>query len=72
MLLLHLQQTVLRGVEVVAQLAERSLLTPEVQSSNPDIGKSYLLHSADKAKIKKKRPGKAPLTFNTDEQMQIF
>ena len=29
-------------VVVVAQLAERSLPTPEIRGSNPDIGKLYL------------------------------
>ena len=47
---------------VVAQLVEQSLLTPEIRSSNPVIGKilasnlstNYLI---EKIKTKKKRPG---------------
>ena len=30
------------GAEVVAQLAERSLPTPEIRGLNPNIGKNYL------------------------------
>ena len=53
------------GVVVVAQLVERSLLTPEVRSSNPVIGKLlsdiYLItvNWIEKTKMKKKRPGMA-------------
>ena len=52
--------------EVVAQLVERSLLTPEIRGSNPVIGKilstKFIKHClAEKTKIKKKRPGMASL-----------
>ena len=47
---------------VVTQFAERSLLTPEVRGSNPDIGKILPTNcSIKKTKIKKKRPGMAHL-----------
>ena len=45
---------------MVAQLVERSLPTPEICSSNPDISKMVQL-KIDKTKIKKKRPGMAHL-----------
>ena len=50
---------------VVAQLAERSLPTPEICGSNPDIGNvlfgMYLSVDCypEKMKIKRKRPGMA-------------
>ena len=42
---------------VVAQLVERSLPTPEIRGSNPNIGKFDLpiVHLNRKTKIKKKR-----------------
>ena len=43
---------------VVAQLEEQLLLTPEVLSSNPVIGKICIEHCY-LTKIKKKRPGMA-------------
>ena len=55
---------------VVAQLVERSLPTPEIHSSNPNIGKLYLsmVHWKDENKekeagngpLKKQRPGHSP------------
>ena len=49
----------------MAQLAERWLPTPEVQSLNPITGKyfirAYLLLTVEKTKIKKKRLGNAYL-----------
>ena len=51
----------LRAV-IVAQLIERSLLTPEIRGSNLDIGKILSTNcTIDKTKIKKKRPGMAHL-----------
>ena len=48
---------------VVAQLVERSLPTPEICGSNPDIGKVSPTNCAlEKTKIKKKRPGMATLS----------
>ena len=50
---------------VVAQLAERSLPTPEIRSLNPDIGNVYIETYLSvncypkKTKIKKERPGMA-------------
>ena len=45
------------GAVVVAQLVERSLLTPEIRGSNPDIGKVLSTNcTIEKTKIKKKRP----------------
>ena len=48
---------------VVAQLVERSLLTPEVRGSNPVIGNNlywiFSVNCIEKTKIKKKRPGLA-------------
>ena len=47
----------------VAQVVERSLLTPGVSGSNPVIGKhqdkelSFTVNFVEKAKINKKRPG---------------
>ena len=50
------------GAVVVAQLVERSLLTPEIRGSNPDIGKVLSTNcTIEKTKIKKKRPGMAQL-----------
>ena len=47
---------------VVAQLVERSLPTPEIGGSNPDIGKVLSTNcTLEKTKIKKKRPGMAHL-----------
>ena len=37
--------------EVVAQLVERSLLTPEICGSNPVIGKFYLLSTVSNSEI---------------------
>ena len=46
----------------MAQLVKQSLSTPEIQGSNPDIGKiSSTNCSIKKMKIKKKRPGMADL-----------
>ena len=47
---------------VVAQLVERSLLTPEIRGSNPVIGEILSTNLSancitEKTKIKKKRPG---------------
>ena len=47
---------------VLAELAERSLLTPEVRGSNTVIGKISIEHlftvkHIEKTKIKKQRPG---------------
>ena len=45
---------------VVAQLVERSLPTPEIRGSNPDIGKILSTNcTLEKIKLKKKRPGMA-------------
>ena len=49
---------------VVAQLVERSPLTPEIRDSTPVIGKLYTEHfftvnCVEKAKMKKKTPGMA-------------
>ena len=53
---------------VVAQLVERSLTTPEICNSNPDIVKILSTNcTIEKAKIKKKRPGMYP-----DNQLKIF
>ena len=50
------------GAVVVAKLVERSLLTPEICGSNPDIGKISSTNCAiEKTKTKKKRPGVAHL-----------
>ena len=55
------------GAVVVAQLAERLLLTPEIRGLNPDIGNetfwTYLSVNCfpETIKIKKKRPGMAHL-----------
>ena len=47
---------------VVTQLIERSLLTPEILGSNPDIGKILCTNcTIEKMKIKKKRPVMAHL-----------
>ena len=48
---------------VMAQLAERSLPTPEVPGLNPNIRKvlSTNCNKIEKTKIKKKRPGMAHL-----------
>ena len=47
-------------VVVVAQLVERSLPTPEICSSNPDISEILTTNcTLEKMKIKKKRPGMA-------------
>ena len=46
---------------VVAQLVERTLPTPEIRASNPDIGKILSTNcTIEKTKIKK-RPGMAHL-----------
>ena len=46
----------------MAQLLERSLLTPEIRGSNPIIGKILSTNcTIEKTKIKKKRPGMAHL-----------
>ena len=45
---------------VVAQLVERSLPTPEIGGSNPDIGKTLSTNcTLEKTNIMKKRPGMA-------------
>ena len=51
------------GAMVVAQLVERSLLTPEICGSNPVISKFYLpiTNCIEKTKITKKRPINAQL-----------
>ena len=45
---------------VVAQLVKRSLLTPEVRSLNPVIGKTFYyvrtINFIEKTKVMKKRP----------------
>ena len=47
---------------VVVQLVERSLETLEIRGSNPNIGKILAANfTIGKTKIKKKRPGMAPL-----------
>ena len=47
---------------VVAQLVERSPLTPEICGSNPDIGKILFTNcTREKTERKKKRPGMAHL-----------
>ena len=44
---------------VVAQLVERSILTPEIRGSNPDIGKILSTNCpTEKTKIKKKEKRK--------------
>ena len=51
---------------VVAQLVERSLLTPEVRGLNPNIGKFYLpiVHLNRKDKNKEKRGQEWPSLKN--------
>ena len=50
---------------VMAQLEERSLSTPEIRGSIPDIGKFLSGNcTIEKTKIKKKRPGMAHLKKN--------
>ena len=50
------------GAVVVAQLVERSLPTPEIHGSNPDIGEiSSTNCTIEKTNIKKMRPGMANL-----------
>ena len=52
--------TILKRAVVAAQLVEQSLMTPEIASSNPDIGKILSTNcTIEKMKIKKKRPGMA-------------
>ena len=49
------------GAVVVAQLVERSLPTPEMRRSNPDMGKILsTIHIIEKTKIKKKEAGNGP------------
>ena len=44
----------------MAQWVERSLPTPEIGSSNPDMGEILFTNcTIEKMKIKKKRPGMA-------------
>ena len=54
--------------EVVAQLVEQALLTPEVRGSKPVIGKIYIVRSlstvSKKTKIKKKMQGMAHFYIN--------
>ena len=53
-------------VEVVTQLGERSLPTPEVHGSSPVIGKIYIEHVMSRLlKRHKKRPGMAHLFKKT-------
>ena len=64
------------GAVVVAQLAERSLPTPEIRGLNPDIGNIlnifYLSIAIQKRrKIKKKRPGMAHLKKNCSLLFQV-
>ena len=58
---------------VVAQLANRSLLTPEVRGSNPVIGEVLLniVNSFEKTKIKKKRLGMAHF-YNESLILSVF
>ena len=56
------QKNCLFGAVVVAQLEEQLLPTPEICSSNPDIGKVLSTNcKIEKTKIKKKRPEMALL-----------
>ena len=49
----------------VAQLVERSLLTPEIGGLNPDVGKMLSTNcTIEKTKIKRKRLGMAHLKKN--------
>ena len=54
---------VIAGGVVVAQLVEQLLPIPDVRSSNPVIGKKFILniYCIEKTKIKKKRPEMAHL-----------
>ena len=55
---------------VVAQLVERTLPTPEIYSSNPDIGEILSTNCIiEKTKIKKKRPAISHLFKLKDSQM---
>ena len=45
---------------VVAQLVERSLPTPEIRGSNPNIGKFYLPIGNRKEENKEKEAGNGP------------
>ena len=51
---------------MVAQLVERSVLTPEIRGSNPNIGKSYLpiVHLNRKDEIEEKEAGNGPSLKN--------
>ena len=56
----------------MSQMVERSLAIPEVQGSNPVIGKNYVEHlftvnCIEKMKTKKKRPGWAHFLNNYNE-----
>ena len=46
-----------RQAVIVAQLAERSLPTPEIRGLNTNIDKKIILHDIEKTKIKKKGLG---------------
>ena len=51
---------------VVAQLAVRSLPTPEIRGSNPDISKNFMNivnWIVEKTKINFKKAGKGPFFF---------
>ena len=52
---------------VVAQLVEQSLLTPEIRSSNPDIGKIFIYQlNKRKGENKEKKAGNVP-SLKTDK-----
>ena len=60
------QKSVSKRAVVVAQLAERSLLTPEIHSSNPNIGnenfQTYICQLLSREdKNKEKEAGNGPL-----------
>ena len=56
----------------MAQLIERLLPTPEIRSSNPDIGKILSTHcTIEKTKIKKKRQAMAHLKQDLGIMLEV-
>ena len=54
-------------------MVERSLLTPEIRGSNPDIGEILSAKcTVEKTKIKKKRPGMARLKKSLSLALNFF
>ena len=57
-----MHKELLKWEVIVAQLVKRSLPTPEIRGSNPDIGEILSTNcTLQKTKIKKKRQGMAHL-----------